>query len=142
VTLRVAALGTRAALDGLLSKLNGGTLRIYDGAQPPSAADAATGTLLASITLPSPAFGAAASVGSGSIASAYSLGEERLGLSNGTAGWFRVSTSSGNVTVFDGKVILESALPGDGQLVVEQANVSVGQPVIIASWVMFAPMEN
>jgi hypothetical protein len=138
MTLRVAPLGTRAQLDGLCGQLSGGTLRIYDGSQPPSAVDAASGTLLASLTLPSPAFLPAASVGSGSVASASALLETRAAVSNGIAGWFRASTASGNVTVFDGRVIAESALPGDGQLVVEQTNITVGGYVGIVSWVMFA----
>jgi hypothetical protein len=47
--------------DAIDVEFSGGTLNIYTGTQPASAGTAATGTLLASITLPSPAFGIAAS---------------------------------------------------------------------------------
>lgn len=42
--------------DGWAALYAGGTAQIRTGAQPASAADAASGTLLATITLPTPAF--------------------------------------------------------------------------------------
>jgi hypothetical protein len=75
-----------------------GTLSIYTGAKPATPADAATGTLLATITLADPAAAAAAAgvaawTGATSVAAAAS----------GTAGWFRVADSNG-IAVFDGTV--------------------------------------
>lgn len=75
-----------------------GTMKFYTGAKPASPADAATGTLLATVTLADPAAAAAAAgvaawTGATSVAAAAS----------GTPGWFRVADSNGTV-VFDGTV--------------------------------------
>lgn len=74
-----------------------GTMHIYSGAQPTTADDAETGTLLARITLASGAFtsGNTANGLEYGDASGGSVGKKAgevwsgLGLTNGTAGWFR-----------------------------------------------------
>ena len=77
-----------------------GTLEVYTGAKPASPDDTATGTLLATFTLTDPAAAAAvAGVASWDLDPALSA----TVLSDGTAGWFRVSDSDG-VAIFDGIV--------------------------------------
>jgi hypothetical protein len=74
-----------------------GTLHIYSGAQPTTADDAETGTLLARITLASGAFvsGSSANGLEFGDASGGSVGKKGgevwsgVGVATGTAGWFR-----------------------------------------------------
>ena len=77
-----------------------GTVQVRTGAQPASANDPATGTLLATFTLSDPAF-------TGPVAGVMTLDAtpvlSTLGVANGTAGWFRMLDSTG-ATVFDGAV--------------------------------------
>lgn len=77
-----------------------GTLQIRTGAQPASAEDPATGTLLATFTLVDPAFGAAA-LGVATLDATPTL--STTGVADGVAGWFRVADSTG-ATVGDGAV--------------------------------------
>lgn len=84
--------------DAWADQWDGGTLKIYSGAQPSSADDPASGTLLATINLPTPAFGAAAN---GVVAKAGSW--SAVVSTSGTAGWFRMETASGS-KIFDGSV--------------------------------------
>jgi hypothetical protein len=80
-----------AQADALGALFDGGTLNIYTGTQPASANDAATGTLLCTIDLPTPAFGAAAS---GVISKAGTW--QATALDDGTAGWGRFVSSDTN----------------------------------------------
>lgn len=70
--------------DTVASAFDGGTLEIYSGAQPLSPADAATGTLLATIELPSPAFTPAVE-GIAALAGLWSTNA----IATGVAGWAR-----------------------------------------------------
>ena len=60
---RLPTAARNAACDAVVDLLDAGagagTIKIYTGSQPASANDAASGTLLATITLSDPAFGAA-----------------------------------------------------------------------------------
>ena len=86
--LRDAMLEPTAA-NVALDVFNGGTLKIYTGTQPATADEAPTGTLLVTITLPTPAF-AAASGGARAKAGTWS----GTAGATATAGWFRIATSA------------------------------------------------
>jgi hypothetical protein len=99
--------------DALAAFFNSGTLKIYSGAQPASANDAASGTLLATINIPATAFGAAAA-GVISKAGTWSA----VAGATGTAGWarmesatggrkmdFSVAESSGDLTIDDDAIV-------------------------------------
>jgi hypothetical protein len=100
---------TRAAVDAVAALCNGGTLKIYSGAQPTDA-NTAVGAqvLLAILTLNATAF--AASVASGSAgskvvtATANTITGDTSADATGTAAWFRVLKSDGTTVVFDGSV--------------------------------------
>lgn len=79
------------ALDAMGVLFDGGTGRvnIYTGAQPANASDAATGTLLATLTLSSDAFQAA----SGGAMAANAIADDAAADNAGTAGWYRVYNS-------------------------------------------------
>ena len=90
-----------AAANAIGALCNGGSLNIYVASQPANANTALTGqTLLASLGMASPAFGAATAGGNMSanaIASASAL-------ATGTAAWFRILQSDGVTVVMDGSV--------------------------------------
>jgi hypothetical protein len=69
----------------------GGTIKIYTGSQPATPQDAATGTLLATITLPKPSFGSAAN----GVITANAITQVNAGAS-GTAAWARIADCDGN----------------------------------------------
>jgi hypothetical protein len=90
----------RAAADAVCALCNGGTIKIYTGAQPANADAAVAGTLLVTLTFSATAF--AASTGAG-VATANAIGAANAGAS-GTAAWFRAFKSDGTTAVFDGSV--------------------------------------
>lgn len=117
-----------AALDQIVTfgafLFNGGTLNVYSGSQPLSPEAAATGTLLATITLPDPAFeeaedGECIKVGDWSTEAA----------DTGQAGWFRLISSDGTAVV-DGTV---STNLGTGDIIASTINFQVGDPVEVTS---------
>lgn len=89
-----------ALLDGIDAVFNAGTLTIRTGA-PPGAGNAATGTILATITLPADAFAAA----SGRTKARLGTWSATIA-TTGTAGHFRLvggsSTLEGDVTATGG----------------------------------------
>lgn len=104
---------TRSAMaDALVDLLDDGTgpgtIEIRSGTRPDVNA-AASGTLLAEVTLIDPAFGSAVA-GVATIADP----DPATGVGDGTASWFRALDSDGT-TVFDGSVS-ETGAGGDLQL--------------------------
>lgn len=102
---------------------NGGLLNIYTGAQPIDPIHAATGVMVASITLPNPAFveaddGVCVKTGDWSGSATNS----------GVAGWFRLTGTAGDI--IDGTVT--TAL-GSGDLLASTTNFTVGDPVEVTS---------
>jgi len=99
--LRVADSVRNAFCDALNTKLNAGaggaTIKIYSGTQPANANTALSGnTLLSTLTMPNPAFGASSS---GTI-TANPIPDDTNAAATGTATFARVADSNGN-TVFD-----------------------------------------
>jgi hypothetical protein len=101
-----------------------GTLKIYTGAMPANANTAASGTLLATVTLTDPSAGAA-------TAGVVTLGDPASvnWSASGTAGWCRVADSDGN-TVLDGDV---TNTAGTGFLRLSTVTAVSGDPVDIQS---------
>lgn len=94
---RTAGLKNNSA-DGMAAVLNSGLLKFYSGSVPSSVGDVPAGTLLATATLPNPAFIAA----SAGVAVAHTITPVSAGAS-GTAGCWTLSTSGGTI-VGDGTV--------------------------------------
>lgn len=84
-----------AEADYVADLFAGGTLEIYSGAQPADPNSAPSGTLLATIDLPDPAFGAAA----GGVISKSGTWQGSV-VSTATAGWGRF-ISADETTSFD-----------------------------------------
>lgn len=131
---RIPTARRNAACDSVVDALDAGaaaaTVEIRTGSQPASANDAATGTLLATITLGDPAFGAAAS----GVATANAIATD-TGDAAGTAGWFRAKDSDGN-TVLDGSV---TATGGGGDMELNTTTISAGVNIDVVSWIVTMP---
>lgn len=116
--------GANAAADAVVDLADGGTLRIYSGTQPANADTAVSGTLLASLALGTPAFGAAAN----GVATANAITGDTAADASGTASWFRVATSGGSA-LWDGSVGTASA-----DLIVDNATFTAGGAVNVTSF--------
>ena len=99
--VRLATAAQQSACDAVVDLIDGGsgagTIEIRSGTQPTTANDAATGTLLATLTFSDPAFGAASSSG---IATASAITQDSSADDTGTASWARIKDSTG-ATIFD-----------------------------------------
>lgn len=87
-----------AIVDALDAGSGAGTIAIRSGTRPATPTTTATGTLLATVTLPDPAFGAG-SAGVATINDPTGV----TAVATGTASWFRAFDSDGNAK-FDGSV--------------------------------------
>jgi hypothetical protein len=99
---RYATATRNAKADAVGALMSGGTVEIYTGSQPASANDAASGTLLATVTL-----GTSPSASAGVVTMPDPASVNAV--ATGTAGWFRV-LSSGAATVWDGAIGVEGTL--------------------------------
>lgn len=120
-----------AAVDRLDAGAGAGTMKIYSGSQPATPATAPSGTLLATVTLIDPAFGAA-SAGSAALSDPPSVNAS----ATGTAGWARFADSDGNV-VFDGHV---TATGAGGVVELSSTSLTSGNPVDITGGTYSQPM--
>lgn len=126
-----------AACNAVVDLLDAGSAAAYveirTGAQPGSANDAATGTVLASITLNDPAFGSASNgVATADVSPAI---VDSTADATGSAGWFRAYDSDDN-TVLDGSCSLSG---GGGDMVLGSLWIEAGVAVEIVSWTVTMP---
>lgn len=136
MTTRIPTASRNAIIDALTALFNAGSgpgvVQIRSGSQPASANDAASGTLLATITLSDPGFGA----GALGIATADITPALEVAASNsGTAGWYR-GLDSDAATVIDGSV---TATGGGGDLQLNTVSVLSGVSVTITAWTITMP---
>ena len=106
-------------------------LRIYGGAGPANWAAAASGTLLAEMTLPSD-WMAAASSGSKALSGTW---QDASANATGTAGHFRLLDSGGTTCHAQGTV---TATGGGGDLTLDNTSIASGQSVTITSFTITA----
>ena len=132
--LKLAAAARNAAADGVVDLIDAGsgagTVKIYTGSQPSTGDTAETGTLLVTLTLADPAFGAA----SAGVATATDPAPVNA-VATGTAGWFRVEDSTG-ANVFDGDC---TATGGGGSMTLSTTSLVSGSPVDITSFTVTMP---
>ncbi len=117
-----------AQADALGAFFNGGTVKIYTGAQPASANDAASGTLLCTITIPSPAFGAAAA----GVISKSGTWSASAGAS-GTAGYARIASSDTN------KVMDVSVAESAADMIITDDAILSGGVVTVTAFTLTTP---
>ena len=105
MSVRTSIVARNAALDAIAPLCNSGKLRIYTGPKPATPETAASGTLLAELTLNATAF-AAASAG---VSTANAITSDSAADATGTAGWFRIWKSDGTTPICDGDVSTSGA---------------------------------
>jgi|SRR5215472_10041932 len=129
MTLELATASDNAAANAVVGLIDAGagagTLKIYTGAQPANANSAATGTLLVTVTLAKPSYGAA----SAGVAALLGTPLSATAVAAGTAGWFRIADSTG-ATVLDGAI---TATGGGGELQLDNTSIANGQTVHLNS---------
>ena len=104
-------------------------LRIYTGTAPSACVDAATGTLLVEMTLPSD-WMAAASSGSKAKSGTW---EDTSANGTGTAGYFRVWDSAGTTCHIQG-----TCGEGTGDLQLDNTDIATGQKVTVTTFTISA----
>lgn len=134
MALTLANATRTAMIDALVDRFDLGTgpgvIEIRSGSRPASAEDAATGTLLATVTLVDPAFGAGAN-GVATVADPAAV----AAAASGTASWFRGKDSTG-ATVCDGSV---TATGGGGDLTLATTSITSGLSVDITGGTFTQP---
>lgn len=127
-----------AACDAIVDLIDAGsgagTLKFYTGSPPTNASDAASGTLLATLTFSDPAFGAA----SNGVATASSITSDTSADASGTAGYFRVLDSNGTV-IFQGTAGLTGDTPN---AVFDNATIVAGGTIAVSSFTFTVPAES
>ena len=106
-------------------------LRIYSGAKPAATTDAATGTLLAELELPSDWMAAA----SGGTKEKSGTWQDLLANASGTAGYFRVLESTGTTTHIQGEI---TDTAGAGPLKLSTTAITASEPVTIVTFTLTA----
>ena len=130
--LQLSVTVRNAELDAIESTI--GTtpiLRIYTGSAPSDCATAATGTVLAQMSLPSDWL-AAASSGSKALAGTW---QDASANANGTAGYFRIYNSGDTTCHVQGTV---TATGGGGDLTLTDVDIVATEPVSITSFTLSA----
>lgn len=136
---RISNAAAIAACDAIVDLIDGGAgagvVQIRSGTQPADPDTTATGTLLASITLNDPAFGAAADAAPGGQATAdvSPAIEDTSADATGTATWFRVLDSDSNA-ILDGEVGTSGA-----DMNLNTTSIVSGSTVTITSWTVTMP---
>jgi len=102
-------------------------LEIRSGAQPADCATADSGTLLASMTLPSDWMDAS----DAGEKSKLGTWEDASANASGTAGHYRIKNSGGSTCHEQGSV---TATGGGGDLILNNTSIASGQPVSITTW--------
>ncbi|MEZ4714302.1 MAG: hypothetical protein R3A44_44390 [Caldilineaceae bacterium] len=104
-------------------------LKIRTGAAPANVATADSGTVLATLTLPTD-WMAAASSGSKAKSGTW---EDTSGDADGTAAHFRIYASDGTTAHMQGTV---TATGGGGDLELDNVSIATGQPVTITGFTL------
>lgn len=124
MALQLSVARRNSCVAALVAGVGSGTLRIRTGTVPASCAAARTGTTLATITLPSTAFGTPA----GGTVSLSGTWEDLQADAGGTPGYWDVTVSS--VVEMQGTVTVTG---GGGDMTVNSATFALNQPFTITS---------
>ena len=107
-------------------------LKIRTGSAPANCAASDSGTVLATLSLPSD-WMAAASSGSKSKSGTWS---DTSADSSGTAGHFRIYASDGTTCHMQGTITITG---GGGDMELDNTNIAVGQTVTVSTFTLTAP---
>ena len=132
MAFQLSVTARNASLDALETAVGASPiLTIVSGTVPASCAAANTGTVLATMTLPTDWLGAAAS----GIKSLSGTWQDLSADASGTAGHFRIHDSAGSVCHMQGTV---SATGGSGDMQLDNTNIATGQQITITSFTITA----
>lgn len=132
MALQLSTAARNAALDAIETAIGTSpVLEIRSGAVPANAAAADSGTLLASMNLPSDWL-AAASNGSKVLSGTW---QDLAADAAGTAGHFRIKNTAGTVTHIQGTI---TATGGGGDMTLDNTNIAVGQQISITAFTLSA----
>lgn len=130
MALKLSTAVKNARLDAIESTIGtGAILKIRSGAAPAAITDADSGTVLASLTLPSD-WMAAASGGTKALSGTW---QDTSADAAGTAGHFRVYASDGTTQHIQGTV---TATGGGGDLTLDNTSIAAGQSITITSFTL------
>lgn len=127
-TIKLSNEAASAKAQAIKDLLAGGILRIYTGSAPTNADDAATGTLLATFTLPSPAFGTPAN----GVMTANAIADVTAAAS-GTAAYWRALGAGVNV------ICQGTAGTSGTSMILNSTTFTSGGVVSVVSWTYTQP---
>jgi len=135
MAFRLGTAARNAAVNGVTALINAGggagKIQIRTGSQPTNVSDAATGTLLGTLTFSSTSFGN----GSGGVATANSITSDTSAAASGTAGYARVCDST-LTAVADA-----DCAQGSGTFNFDNSSIVAGGTVACASFTITQPIS-
>ena len=132
MSMQFSVAARNAELDALEAAIGtSAVLKVFSGAPPATCATADSGTVLATITLPSD-WMAAASAG---VKAKSGTWQDASADNNGTAGHFRIYASDGTTCHMQGTV---TATGGGGDMVVDSTSFTAGQSFTVATFQLTA----
>lgn len=132
MAVKLSAAVRNAMLDTLESTIStGAVLKVRSGAAPADVATADSGTVLATLTLPSDWLAAA----SGGAKAKAGTWEDTSADASGTAGHFRIYASDGTTAHIQGTI---TATGGGGDLTLDSLSITGGQTVTITAFSLTA----
>ena len=118
--------------DAVKAAFNSATIKIYTGAMPANPQAAATGTLLATITMPSTAFGASNSTGTATANAISAV----TAANSGTAGYARATKSDGTTVIMD---LTVGTTGGPEDFLINSLAIASGASVSVTSFTLSSP---
>lgn len=113
ISAEAALLGLDAIVDNLDSEAGAAVIKGYTGSQPADPDAATTGTLLFTLVMSDPAFGAAADQADGTVqAAASAISDDTSADATGTLGYCRVSASADGAAETDPQIDGEAGTSG------------------------------
>jgi len=134
---KIGTTARNAAADGIVDRVDDGAsagyIQVRTGAAPTNPGDANSGTLLATLPMSDPAFGAA----SAGVATASAITNDSSADASGTAGHFRVFDSN-NVCHIQGNCAEGSG----GEMNFDDADIVAGGVVAVTSFTLTQPASS
>jgi hypothetical protein len=133
MTLQLSTAVRNALLDVIESTIGAGAiLKIRSGAAPANPAAADSGTVLATLTLPSDWMAAA----SGGSKAKLGTWEDAAADAAGTAAHFRIYDSGGTTCHMQGTI---TATGGGGDMTLDNVVLAIGQDFVVTTFTLTAP---
>lgn len=133
MTAQLSVAARNALLDAIETAIGASAiLKFYSGAAPANVGAARTGTVLATLNLPSDWMAAA----SGGTKSKSGTWEDPTADASGTIGYYTIFAADGTTAHLQGTVTISG---GGGDITVDNTNVAAGQDVLINTYTWTAP---